>query len=126
MKRGIGGLVTRLRVTLWTLIVPPTIWAVHFLFSYLWGAISCAKIGALPRFPALYAAGTVAALVIIVAAGIIAHVQARVPGDPPPHEESTDSDRIRFIAVSTVLLSGLSFIAVAFTALPVVFLTDCR
>ncbi|SEK07373.1 hypothetical protein SAMN05518849_1581, partial [Sphingobium sp. AP50] len=26
----------RLKVTLWTLIVPPTIWAGHFLFSYLW------------------------------------------------------------------------------------------
>ena len=48
------------------------------------------------------------------------------PGDPAPHEESTDSDRIRFLAYSTVLLAALSFVGVVFTAAPVLFLTDCR
>ena len=32
-----------LKVTLWTLIVPPTVWAGHFLFCYLWVSVSCAK-----------------------------------------------------------------------------------
>lgn len=44
-----------LRVTLWTLIVPPTTWAVHFLFSYLWAAVSCAKLGQWARFPTAFA-----------------------------------------------------------------------
>ncbi len=126
MKRGFRGMIGRLRVTLWTLIVPPTVWAAHFLFSYLWAAIHCAKIGGFPRLPILYAVGTLVALAGIAAAGIVAHLQARVPGDPAPHEHGTDSDRIRFLAFSTVLLAALSFVAVIFTAAPVLFLTDCR
>ncbi len=126
MKRGLHGMVGKLRVTLWTLIVPPTVWAVHFLFSYLWAAIHCAKLGGFPRFPVLYAVGTAVALLLILTAGIIAHLQARVPGDPAPHEHGTDSDRIRFLAFSTVLLAALSFVGVIFTAAPVLFLTDCR
>lgn len=116
----------RLKVTLWTLIVPPTAWAVHFLFSYLWAAISCAKVGEFATFPTLFVIGTVIALAVIVFSGWIAWQQSRVPGDAPPHQDSTDVDRLRFIAVSTMLLAGLSFVAVLYTALPVVFLGDCR
>ena len=126
MKRGLHDMVARLRVTLWSLIVPPTTWAVHFLFSYLWAAIHCAKVGGFPRLPILDGIGTIVALAIILAAGVVAHLQSRVPGDPAPHEEGTDTDRIRFLAFSTVLLSALSFVGVIFTAAPVLFLTDCR
>ncbi len=125
MKR----LVDRLRkrnVSLWTLIVPPTIWAGHFLFSYLWAALRCAKIGKFADFPTLYALGTALALLVILAAGAVAWVQQRTPGDHPPHEQGTAVDRLRFLAKSTLLLAGLSFVAVVFTAMPVVFLTDCR
>lgn len=126
MKRGLPGWASRLRVTLWTLIVPPTTWAAHFLFAYLWAAINCAKVGQFATFPTLFVVGTVAALAVILASGWIAWHQSRVPGDPAPHEESTDIDRLRFLAKSTLLLSGLSFVAVIFTALPVVFIGDCR
>lgn len=125
MKRFVDR-VRKLDVSLWTLIVPPTVWAAHFLFSYLWAALRCAKIGSFARFPTLYALGTVAALLVVVAAGIVAWIQSRVPGDDPPHESGTDVDRLRFLATATLLLAGLSFVAVVFTALPVVFLKDCR
>lgn len=115
-----------LRTTLWTLIVPPGTWAVHFLFSYLWASLHCAKIGDFARFPVLFAAGTVLALVVILASGWVAHVQAQQPGDDPPHDAGTEIDRLRFLATATELLAGLSFIGVVFTAMPVVFLTDCR
>nr|WP_093007676.1 hypothetical protein [Sphingomonas palmae] len=114
------------RVTLWTLIVPPTVWAVHFLFCYLWVAVSCAKQGGFARFPIAFVAGTILALGIIVASGAIAFVQSRTPGDPPPHDESTGIDRTRFLATATLLLAGLSFVAVLFTAAPALMLTDCR
>jgi L-asparagine transporter-like permease len=118
--------VRKLSVSLWTLIVPPSVWAVHFLFSYLWAALNCAKVGRFAEFPTLYAVGTVAALVVILAAGTVAWVQQHTPGDDPPHEQGTAVDRLRFLAKSTLLLAGLSFVAVIFTAAPVVFLTDCR
>lgn len=115
----------RLKVTLWTLIVPPTVWAAHFLFSYLWAAVSCAKAGSFATFPWLFLIGTVLALAVIALSGWIAWQQGRVADTPPPHEKGTDVDRLRFLAKSTLLLAGLSFVAVLFTALPVVFLRDC-
>ena len=115
----------RLKVTLWTLIVPPTIWAGHFLMAYLWAAVSCAKAGAFATFPTLFVVGTVIALVLIGLSGWIAWMQGRRPGGSVPHEDSTDIDRLRFLAKSTMLLSGLSFIGVIFTAMPVIFLRDC-
>jgi len=115
-----------LTVSLWTLIVPPSVWAVHFVFSYLWAALNCAKVGHFATFPLLYVVGTMLALLTVVGAGIVASIQARTPGGDPPHEQSTDSDRLRFLAKATQLLAGLSFIGVVFTAAPVAFLTDCR
>mgnify|MGYP004517959527 CR=1 FL=1 len=115
-----------LRASLWTLIVPPTTWAAHFLFSYLWAAVQCAKTGSFTHAPAVFWAGTVLGLVTIVASGVIALVQSRTPGDPPPHAAGTDVDRLRFLAYSTMLLAGLSFLGVVFTALPVIFIGDCR
>ena len=60
-----------LKVTLWTLIIPPTIWAVHFLFCYLWVAVTCAKsptpATALDGFPLATLIATVVALLGIVA-----------------------------------------------------------
>ncbi len=126
MKRGLGDRVRALKVTLWTLIVPPSVWAVHFLFCYLWVAVSCAKIGAFPRFPVAFLVGTLVALGVIAGSGAIAWVQSRTPGDDPPHEQGTDIDRLRFLAKSTLLLAGLSFVAVLFTAAPALMLEDCR
>lgn len=115
-----------LRVTLWTLIVPPTVWAAHFLFSYLWAAVRCAKRGSYASAPAIFWGCTLLALALIAASGWIAAEQARTPGDHPPHESGTESDRLRFLAYATALLAGLSAIGVVFTATPVLFLTDCR
>ncbi|MFT4055158.1 MAG: hypothetical protein QM681_11685 [Novosphingobium sp.] len=116
----------RLKVTLWTLIVPPAVWAGHFLFAYLWAAISCAKDGRFAKFPVLFTLGTGLALGLIVLSGWIAWKQQHTIGDPPPHDEGTEVDRLRFLAKSTLLLAGLSFVSVLFTALPVVFIGDCR
>ncbi len=125
-RRGVRHRLRELRVTLWTLIVPPSVWAVHFLFCYLWAAVSCAKLGELPRFTTAFVIGTIVAEAIILASGWIAWVQTRTPGDPAPHDQGTDIDRLRFLAVSTLLLAGLSFVAVIFTAVPALMLTDCR
>lgn len=126
MKRGLPERVRELKVTLWTLIVPPTVWAGHFLFAYLWVSVQCAKTGGFARYPLVFWGGTVLALVAILLSGVIALIQSRAPGDPPPHEHGTDIDRLRFVAYSTLLLAGLSFVAVVFTALPVLFIGDCR
>lgn len=117
------------RQTLWVLVVAPTTWAVHFLFCYVFAAIRCAKAGraqSLVEVRSAVAVATVIALAIVVISGFIAWARSRAEGDPPPHRESTDEDRLRFLAAATLLLAGLSFIAIVFTAIPAFIFEDCR
>ncbi len=119
----------RLRHTLWALIASPTIWALHFLFCYVYASILCAKAGRLEPLDDVrlaIAVATTVSLLLVVACGYFAWRETRIEGDPPPHDESTDEDRLRFLAVATMLLSALSFVAIAFTALPAFVFGDCR
>lgn len=118
-----------LGVTLWTLIVPPLAWAAHFMFAYVYAAVRCAKSGreALVgdvRFG--IAVATAVALGVVLVSAYVAWAQSRLPGDAPPHDESTHEDRFRFLAVATLLLAGLSFVAIVFTAIPAFYFEDCR
>lgn len=45
--------------------------------------------------------------------------------DDPPHDDPTRNDRLLFQGYATLLLSGLGFVAVIFTALPALFITEC-
>jgi uncharacterized iron-regulated membrane protein len=72
------------------------------------------------------ALATVVALAVVIASGFVAWAQSVTEGDPPPHQESTDEDRLRFLAVATLLLSGLSFIAILFSAIPAFVFEDCQ
>jgi hypothetical protein len=114
---------------LWALIAPPTAWAVHFLVCYVYAAIHCAKRGPLASLEDvrwLIVIATAAALLVVVVPGWIAWAQMRVGGDPPPHDESTLEDRHRFLAAAKLLLAGLSFVAIVYTAIPAFMFTDCR
>jgi hypothetical protein len=118
----------RLRSTLWALVLPPTVWALHFLFCYLYAAVRCAKSGPIEVIGdvrAGIAVATAVALLLVTVSGFVAWAQSRIEGDPPPHQESTEEDRFRFLAVSTLLLAGLSFVAILFTALPAFVFEDC-
>lgn len=119
----------RLPSSLWAVIAPPLTWALHFLFSYVYAAIHCAKAGQLAGPGEMRMAvgiATVIALLVVVGCAYVAWVQSRVDGDPPPHQDGTDVDRSRFLAVATLLLAGLSFVAIVFTALPAFLIGDCR
>ena len=43
-----------------------------------------------------------------------------------PHDAETPADRDRQLGFATVLLSALSLVAVVFSALPALFIGDCR
>jgi hypothetical protein len=114
---------------LWALIVPPTAWALHFLFCYVYAAIRCAKGG--PLYPLedvriAIAIATVVALLVVAASAYVAGAQMQIEGDPPPHDESTTADRHRFLAAAKMLLAALSFVAIVFTAIPAFIFSNCR
>jgi hypothetical protein len=114
---------------LWALIAPPTIWALHFLFCYVYAAIRCAKDGALQPLDdvrVVVAIATLVALVPVLMSGYVAWAQARLEGGTPPHDESTRDDRHRFLGAAKLLLAGLSLVAIVYTAIPAFMFPDCR
>ncbi len=115
--------------TLWTLFTAPVVWAAHFLVCYIGASIYCDK----PELDWLsfsavragIAAATVIALSLIALSAWLAWRQWGFGTDDPPHDDPTRRDRTLFQGFATLLLSGLSFIAVIFTAMPALFLTEC-
>ena len=121
---------TEHRESLWVLIVSPTIWAVHFMLSYVTAAIWCAKVAS--RFDSLgpvrwlIAAYTVLALVGIARNGLGAWRRHRHGQATLPHDDDTPEDRHRFLGFATALLAALSAVAVLFAALVLLYFHDCR
>lgn len=115
--------------TLWTLFTAPVVWALHFLACYIGAAIFCEKPGLLGNdFDNLRIAigvVTVLSLGMIALSTVLAWRQWGFGAGDPPHDDPTRQDRLLFQGYATLLLSGLSFIAVVFTALPALFITEC-
>lgn len=118
------------RDTLWMLPLPPAVWALHFLASYVTGAVWCAKIaghgGSLHGARLLVAAYTVAALVIIAGVGLWGYRNHSYGDATAPHDFTTAADRHRFLGFATVLLAALSFVATLFVAITAGFIGSCR
>lgn len=115
--------------SLWLLTVSPTIWAVHFLASYLTAAIWCEKYvgtdGSLGPVRTAVAIYTAIALMGISVAGWIGYRRHRFERAALPHDADLPEDRHRFLGFATLLLSGLSAIATIFVALTAVFIGSC-
>lgn len=116
--------------TLWTLIVAPTVWALHFLLCYIVAAFECAPNVAI--FEPIVVTRLVVAGLTVLALAIIAVVFRRALREWRGHDRGfthdadTDLDRERFLEFSTLLLGALSFVSVIFVALPAFFSVDCR
>ena len=113
--------------SLWTLFTAPVVWAFHFLACYVMAAIWCAKSGNTGFIPVqLGIAGvTLLALALIVLSAWLAWRQWGFGKHGTPHDDPTAHDRSLFQGFATLLLSGLSFIAVLYVALPFIFIDGC-
>lgn len=115
--------------TLWTLFTGPVVWALHFLACYAAAAVYCAKASQV-TFPfstlRLALAGvTFFALAAILGAAWLAWRQWGFGSGDPPHDAPTRQDRLLFQGFATLLLSGLSFVAVIFVSVPLLFIEVC-
>ncbi len=118
------------RETLWVLVLAPVLWSVHFLFSYVTAAVYCAKAAdtasMLPVRVAV-AVYTVIALAGIVAVGVRGYRRHAHHGEGRlPHDRDLVEDQLGLIGFSTLLLAGLSAVATIYTALPALFIENCR
>lgn len=116
--------------SLWWLVVSPTIWAVHFLASYITVAVWCAKVagrdGELGAARAAVVVYTAVAIAGVCANGWYAWRRHKFGTATVPHDFDTPGDRHRFLGFASVLLSGLSLVGIIYAAMPVVFIGSCR
>jgi hypothetical protein len=112
------------------LIVSPTIWAVHFLASYISVALWCEKAvgrdGSLNTARLMIVSYTVLALAGVAATGWHGYRRHSFGNSEIPHDADTPEDRHRFLGLATFLLSLLSAVAIMYVALPTVYLKTCR
>lgn len=117
------------RQTLWLLAASPTIWATHFMASYLTAAIWCAK--ATDRDVSLGAARTaigVYTVLALAAIGVVAWIGVRRKSygvGAVPHDFDSPAERHRFLGFAGLLLSGLSAVATIFVAMAAYYLRWC-
>jgi len=117
------------RESLWMLTIAPTIWALHFLVSYVTAAVWCAKYagdgGSLGGVRIAIAVYTVTALIGIAITGWVGYRRHTFGASSLPHDADTPEDRHRFMGFATLLLSGLSAVATLFVASVAVFIENC-
>jgi hypothetical protein len=117
------------RQSLWLLTASPVMWAAHLLLSYITASIWCAKVsGPHASFGIVRAAIVVYSILALAGIGLIGWISYRrhsYGSASLPHDDDTPEDRHRFLGFSTLLLSGLSAIAVVYAALVVLFFRSC-
>jgi hypothetical protein len=116
--------------SLWLLTIAPVIWAAHLLLSYITAAIWCARFappgGSLGNVRDAIAWYTAFALIGIAITGWQGFRRHQYGTETTTHDLDTPEDRHRFLGFATLLLSGLSAVAVLYVALAAVFFDTCR
>jgi hypothetical protein len=116
---------------LWQVILAPVVWACHFLFCYVYGAVYCAKAGrdaSLDGPTQVIVGATVLALVLIGLSTLrLWRVRGRsLTDDDFEFEHNTPEERHRFLSHVALMLCVLSAVAVLYVAIPMLYLTSCR
>jgi hypothetical protein len=116
---------------LWSVIIAPTIWALHFLACYIAAAIYCEKAGR--DAPLEDIRLLVIILTVVALAGIfwssrrLWRVHARsLTDDDFEYEHNTPEERHRFLSHVALMLCVLSAVAVIYVVIPMLYLETCR
>jgi hypothetical protein len=116
--------------SLWMLTLAPAIWAAHLLLSYVTGAVWCAKFadragtfGNVRVAVAWYTAIALAGILFVGWQGFRRHQHGT---ETTTHDLDTAEDRHRFLGFATLLLSGLSAVAVLYAAVAATYFETCR
>ncbi len=118
------------RESLWRITLAPAIWAFHFVISYAAVSVYCFRLNAIFDMASLrlgIGAMTLAALAAIAWLGWRSFRRWDVWGTGEfSNPVGNAEDRHQFLGHAGFLLALISFIGVAYDALPVLILTSCR
>jgi hypothetical protein len=116
------------RASLLALAAPPLAWAAHFLLSYGTAAVYCAKLagagGSLGAARWAITAYTAAALAVVAWLGWRGYLLQRSSAGARHAGSVLASER--FLGFTALLLACLSELAIAYGALVILFVRDCR
>ena len=120
---------TRTPDPLWLPVVAPMVWALHFMVCYFWAALACGRFGVIAPFdslPIAVALLTAAALAVIT--GLLMHGFRRHGYAWPDrsNDDGTPEDRTKFMAFTTMLLAGLSWVATLYVGVAVWSIGGCQ
>ena len=113
---------------LWVPLVSPIIWSSHFTISYIWAAMACGRFA--PQAAGSLEAALIALTVIaLVAIGVfflrsLRQLNYQLPDQP--NDDGTPEDRNRFMAYTTLLLAGMSWIATLFVGVAATAMGGCQ
>lgn len=113
---------------LWLLALSPVVWSLHFTASYIIAAIWCAKFPATDlKTVKILIGGLTFISLVIVGQGIMSGYKKHRSGfSEPPHDSDTTQDRDRFLGLTRLLISSLSFIAIIYNAYAVFIFGSCE
>lgn len=113
---------------IWVPVVAPIVWSTHFTACYIWVAMACGRFRTSGEATLDAAIGTMTAvaLALISAVFVRALVQLRYALPQQPHDDPTPEDRSRFMAFTTLLLAGMSWIATLYIGLAAWSIGGCR
>lgn len=112
-------------------VAAPAVWALHFLFCYIYAAVFCEKVGRnspLDNPTIAVVVATVVALMLIGSSTLsLWRVRGRSLTDNDfDFEHNTPEERHRFLSHVALMLCVLSAVAVLYVAIPMLYLETCR
>ena len=116
---------------LWQVIAAPVIWALHFLFCYVYAAIYCAKAGRDAGLggPTLVIVGATAVALMLIGLASYRLWQVRdrsLTDNDFEFEHNSPEERHRFLSHVALMLCLLSAVAVIYLTIPMLYLSSCR
>ena len=116
------------RDPLWMPVAAPVIWVLHFMACYIAAAMWCGRFAGLTPVPVqqLFVLTTTAIATAAIAAlfwRALRRHQGESPGES--HDADTPEDRAHFVALTTMLLAGLSALGTLFVAFGMWLVPSC-
>lgn len=106
-----------------SMVAGPVIWSVHFVVCYVLVSLACSLGWSTPGVAGMNFAELGIALVTLAALGLLGYTGAI--NMRKYRDAGADNDVSRFVALNSLLLCGLSMVAMVWVAFPALVLPTC-